>query len=71
MAKRNNKPKTTCVLSVTIPIPLSEAIDNIVEEFPKHNSGLRIPKSQVVANLLGFALDVIAEKSQKTKEEIN
>ena len=60
----------TTRLSVTIPIDVSEAIDKIVEEFPKHTNGVRVPKSQVVTSLLSLALSVITEnKEAQDKEE--
>lgn len=61
--------KKTKVLSVTIPVEISDGIDKLTDAIS--TSSIKVPKSQVVTLLIRLGMEVFAEmqKSQDIKEE--
>ena len=68
---RKKRAKKTTLLSVTIPIEISETIDKIVQAYPEKNDGEVLKKSRLVTTLLMLALDIIAENQEAIDKEEN
>lgn len=67
---KNNKPKSTINVCVTIPQQVNEFIVQLRDKMEK-TSGVKIPYSQIVSLMLNIAIDTMIANQAERKEEIN